>query len=72
LYDLAQDSQSWLFSDYLKKLKASFFLLIAPSFLRMGARVLPLLALFFRFWIKVMDPCFILSYDPVDKIRFFS
>jgi hypothetical protein len=22
------------------------------------------------YWIEVIDPCFILSYDPVDKIRF--
>jgi hypothetical protein len=34
--------------------------------------VLPLHALlFFLFWIEVMDPCFILSYVPVDKIRLF-
>jgi hypothetical protein len=25
---------------------------------------------FFEFWIEAMDTCFILSYDPVDKIRF--
>jgi hypothetical protein len=39
------------------------------EFLRSGwARVLPLHALFFGFWIELMDQCFILNYDPVDKI----
>jgi hypothetical protein len=29
-----------------------------------------LMALLFGFWIEVIDPCFMLIYDPVDKSRF--
>jgi hypothetical protein len=53
------------------KLKPSSSLLMAPSRIssKGWARVLPLHGLFFGFCTEVMDPWFILCYDPVDNIR---
>jgi hypothetical protein len=56
----------WLSSDYQKNEAIIFPFELFSEGVGQGASI----ACSVFFWIEVMDTCLILSYDPIDKIRF--